>query len=202
MSDGKNMIENLRKVCGLYRNVASMLLSADDILRDRQFFSYDWECVYQYGEAKLINFVGGNKDLAPLDTPKWLPEFVVRQYYHKERDQEVFTVGAVLYLENDNEFEEPLAIASLIEGRAFDDYEDDIYWISVLQAFDRKKRGKKGIVEIDVSTVKGLPGSRNKIEVFQANVKPGRFTSNVQPLLQVTDSQILKENIITPLLGT
>jgi hypothetical protein len=199
MGDGKVMVESLRKTSYVYQNVASMVFSADDILRERAYFVYDWACVYPSAkDPGLINY-SRQKDTFLMDTLRWLPEFVIRQFGPKDRwDTQVLTVGAVLYLKDYEDFDEPLCIASLIEGN-FE--EDDIYWISLLQAFDPTARKKRGCIVIGEDSLRKVKDYEKKKESFDKRVKGGRFVSNAVPLLEITNSLTLKEKVILPVLN-
>lgn len=194
MGDGKGMVESLRKASDVYQNVSSMLFSADDILRQRAYFVYDWECVFPIPKNPLLINYSRQKDTPLMDTLKWVPEFVIRQFGPKDKwETQVLTVGAVLYLKDYEDFDEPLCIASLIEGN-FD--EADIFWISLLQAFDPTARKNRGCIVIGEDSLRKVKDYEKKKDSFGQRVKGGRFVSNAVPLLEITDSLTLKEKVI------
>lgn len=172
------IIRSFQQVRDLCRNAEQLLISCDALLRPT-FLSYG-KTLSPHEESPAW----GNPD-------HWVPHRFVRHFYRKDqRDKAVLAVGVLFWDPGDDDFTEPLAIASFMRCKK---YSPAWYWAPFISAW-KSCAGPHGIVQ----TYENFPDSvRDVLHDFLDEKK--RIQSIAKPLTNI-DSPNALESLLRPLL--
>jgi hypothetical protein len=188
-NDGKKMMEAFLYVRDVYANASRMLYSSDDIMHRQKLHPYaDWDAIWPNEEETGI-----------LAWNDWLPYYVMRQYHSEDRENvEVVTLAAVFWDACGDGIDEPLLVASRMDGRDLEG--NDVYWLSLYQLWldDYPPDGK---VRTITSASMGWEKEPNDLDVFKDVVDGDRMLSLAVPLVEITDLEQLETRIIAPLMA-
>jgi hypothetical protein len=183
---GTSIVEGLRYVRSIHRNVSRLLMSADALLSEHGLLPYDgWSASYP------LNF----RATAPDD---WLAEYFIRQFYSRgKRNSEVLTVGVVL-VPPERFSDVPVCLASSMAVRRVP---NAVYTLSVAQVAARNHPPDGIVRAIRAADLETDWFGSSEITSFSELVVDDRLTSVAVPLTAVNSSAELESLLIKPLLG-
>jgi hypothetical protein len=183
MSDASEMARAFEYVSDVYKTTATMLLSVDALLDDWIPYNGAWSAIWPARGTNLKSH------------REWLPTFVLRQYYRREREeQEALTVGAALWGWGERPVPEALCIGSWMR---FGDAPDEIYKWALVQRWTSLP--PDGTLRTITSTDVDFRGEEKAL--FERHVVDGRVESVAVPLPTITKSSDVRTAILEPLLA-
>lgn len=183
---GASIMEGLRYVRSIHRNISRLLMSADALLSERGLLPYDgWSASYP------LNF----RATAPDD---WLAEYFIRQFYSQgKKNSEVLTVGVML-LPPERFSEVPICLASSMAVRKVP---NAVYPLSMAQVAARGHPPDGAVRTVRSADLETDWFGSSEVSSFSALVVDDRITSVAVPLTAVNSSAELESKLVNPLLG-
>lgn len=178
--DGKKIFGTIQYVRDFYRHVTRLLQAADPIV------GIDgWEVQRDSWKAVPTH------DRSVRGVERWLPHFVVRQYFRRRDPAEVLTLAAIVHDPIDERIDEPLFLAARLRWRTT--VTDDIYWIPLMQLRRIGGIGDHGrVVRIRKEHIEPKP---HRSSAWDALVVDDELLSVVVPLVGVVDEATLQSTL-------
>jgi hypothetical protein len=181
----QGILDAFAHVRDVYRSVSKLLIASDAVLYEHGYAPY---ATWRAAEGKV--FLHGHPD-------GWIQHRAVRQYYRAGMvNQEILTVGAMLWNPRTDLVGEPLCIASFARVPSVNT--DDVYRLPLMQAHDLSAPPDGEVRYLDPSCWRTQDGAR---DAFKRLVSTERMLSVALPLVEITSTTLLEKLLVRPLVA-